>query len=699
LAITEVFATQLKLSAIASAPICPHGRARPPVETRTCSGRQNLPGRLDLRGTFAHSYGAVQRQVEMSPKILSVDDSKAVRMLLARLFRPFACESYEAANGEEGLAVAARERPDLIILDYNMPVMSGVSMLRRLREDADLRRTPVIMLTAESSAENIATVARLGVRDYITKPFNEEILLAKAARVVSLVARPPLDRRAGMPDPQPEGDGAAHGPVELQRPEQTSSPALIKAMDFMRPQSPTPTSELAAGPATPSAAPLQQASVLVVDDSRIMRLSLIRALKDLGFDNIKEAKNGRQALELVLKDSFDLMLLDMEMPEMNGMEVLLALKNNPQLGGLPVIVISGADQIENAVKCIEAGAEDYLPKPFNPTLLRARATSSIEKKRLRDVDRVRLAQLQTEKDRTEAANKLVIEKNQILEKLSSKLSKYLSPQIYQSIFRGDQKVEISSKRKKLTICFTDVAGFTETTDNLESEELTNVLNHYLTEMSVIALQHGATIDKFIGDAMLLFFGDPESKGVAEDAKACVMMAIAMQRRMRELEQEWRDRGLLRPFRIRMGITTGFCTVGNFGSRDRMDYTIIGNEVNLAARLQSATEPGSILLSYETNALVQGLVMTEEQPPITVKGFPKPISGYKLVGTYDDLVKAGRVVLEERDGLHVLVDLTKQDRTDVIEILQGILTQLKWPIGRVKKAAGAGRRRKEGGAGR
>jgi hypothetical protein len=173
------------------------------------------------------------------------------------------------------------------------------------------------------------------------------------------------------------------------------------------------------------------------------------------------------------------------------------------------------------------------------------------------------------------------------------------------------------------------------------------------------------------------------------------MAIAMQRRMRDLEQEWRNRGLLRPFRIRIGITTGFCTVGNFGSRNRMDYTIIGNEVNLAARLQSATEPGSILLSHETNALVQGLVMTEEQPPITVKGFPKPISGYKIVGTFDDLIKEGRVVLEERDGLHVLVDLTKQDSSDVIEILEGILTRLKLPRGKGKKAARGGQRRKEG----
>jgi len=138
------------------------------------------------------------------------------------------------------------------------------------------------------------------------------------------------------------------------------------------------------------------------------------------------------------------------------------------------------------------------------------------------------------KRRAEEANKLVTEKNEMLEALSSKLAKYLSPQIYNSIFSGEQSVEIASKRKKLTIFFSDIAAFTETTDNLESEELTAVLNHYLTEMSAIALEYGATIDKYIGDAMLLFFGDPETKGVKEDAKACVMMAIAMQRRMREL---------------------------------------------------------------------------------------------------------------------------------------------------------------------
>ncbi|HRI14083.1 MAG TPA: response regulator [Verrucomicrobiota bacterium] len=126
----------------------------------------------------------------MTPKILSVDDSKTIRLVLGRLFSPFVCELFEAANGEEGLAIAGREKPDLVILDYNMPVMDGITMLRRLRDDAGLKRTPVIMLTADSGCDNIATVARLGVRDYITKPFSEEKLLAKVGRIVSLVPRP-----------------------------------------------------------------------------------------------------------------------------------------------------------------------------------------------------------------------------------------------------------------------------------------------------------------------------------------------------------------------------------------------------------------------------------------------------------------------------------------------------------------------------
>jgi class 3 adenylate cyclase len=143
-------------------------------------------------------------------------------------------------------------------------------------------------------------------------------------------------------------------------------------------------------------------------------------------------------------------------------------------------------------------------------------------------------------------------------------------------------------------------------------------------MSRIALDFGATIDKYVGDSIMAFFGDPESKGVKEDARACVNMAIAMQRRMRELQSEWLDMGLERPFELRIGINTGFCTVGNFGSADRMDYTIIGNEVNLAARLESLAEVGGILMAHETHALVKDTVMAEEGGTLSVKGFAKPV---------------------------------------------------------------------------
>jgi adenylate cyclase len=146
-------------------------------------------------------------------------------------------------------------------------------------------------------------------------------------------------------------------------------------------------------------------------------------------------------------------------------------------------------------------------------------------------------------------------------------------------------------------------------------------------MSDIALKHGGTIDKFIGDAILIFFGDPETKGDAEDAKACLRMAIEMQHRLAELNAKWRNAGLEHTFGVRIGINTGFCNVGNFGSADRMDYTIIGAEANLAARLQSIAEPGHIVASYETYALVRDTVAAHALPPITMKGISREVIPY------------------------------------------------------------------------
>ena len=222
------------------------------------------------------------------------------------------------------------------------------------------------------------------------------------------------------------------------------------------------------------------------------------------------------------------------------------------------------------------------------------------------------------------------------EALSGKLAKYLAPQVYNSIFVGRQDVRIASQRKKLTVCFSDILGFTETTDRMESEDLTHLLNHYLTEMSDIASEYGATVDKYVGDGIVMFFGDPETRGVKEDALACVKMAIAMQRRMAELAGLWRDSGIETPLQCRIGIHTDYCTVGNFGSADRMDYTMIGGAVNLTARLEQEAPPGSILISYATYAHVRDEIHCEEHGSIRVRGIAYPVTTYRVVDLKQNL---------------------------------------------------------------
>jgi class 3 adenylate cyclase len=248
-------------------------------------------------------------------------------------------------------------------------------------------------------------------------------------------------------------------------------------------------------------------------------------------------------------------------------------------------------------------------------------------------------------ERVRLASEEIALKNKRLEALSSKLSKYLSPQIYDSIFSGKQEVKITSDRKRLTVFFSDIAGFTETTERLESEDLTQLLNQYLTEMSRIALSFGATVDKYVGDAIVAFFGDPETQGVKEDALACVKMAIAMRERLHDLKHIWRDAGIDKPLECRIGINTGYCTVGNFGSEDRMEYTIIGSGVNLAARLESAATPGEILIAYETFAHIKDEVYCEECEPVKVKGFAHPVHTYRVIDLHENLKEKHEVRAE------------------------------------------------------
>ena len=367
---------------------------------------------------------------------------------------------------------------------------------------------------------------------------------------------------------------------------------------------------------------MPEKTILIVDDTPANIAAALSILKDQYRTRV--ATSGARALEQAgAPDKPDLILLDVTMPEMDGYEVCTRLKANPGTADIPVVFLTARTEAEDEAKGFELGAVDYIHKPFNPTVVRARVHTQLL---LRDT----LQQI-------EVRNAALAEKTRMLEGLASKLSKYLSPQVYTSIFSGSRDVILATERKRLTVFFSDIKDFTSTTADMQPEDLTAMLNRYFTAMSAIAQGHGAHIDKFIGDAMLMFFGDPETRGAEEDARACVRMAIAMQRRMVDLRREWRAKGFEQPFEMRIGINTGYCNVGNFGSDDRMDYTIIGAEVNLAARLEAAADPGGILMSYPTYALVRDILQVEERGSIAAKGIHREVHVFAVIGILDDAI--------------------------------------------------------------
>lgn len=263
--------------------------------------------------------------------------------------------------------------------------------------------------------------------------------------------------------------------------------------------------------------------------------------------------------------------------------------------------------------------------------------------------------------------------------LSLKVAKYISPQIWESIFSGKKEVKLETQRKKLVIFFSDIKGFTSLSEELDADVLTEMLNHYLTEMSRITLKYGGTIDKFIGDSIMVFFGDPTTQGAKRDALACVAMALEMRKYMKVLRQHWRSKGIQTPLEIRMGINTGYCTVGNFGTESRMDYTIIGREVNMASRLESAAESGEILISHETFSLVQDKIMCREKGSITVKGFSRPVPVYQVVDFRHNLAANPSFLEHELPGFSMYLDATKitnYDREKVVKMLETAAIKLK-----------------------
>ena len=282
-------------------------------------------------------------------------------------------------------------------------------------------------------------------------------------------------------------------------------------------------------------------------------------------------------------------------------------------------------------------------------------------------------QLSLQKKVADDSKAEALAKSEELEKISSQLSKYLSPQIHEQIFSGKQSVGLKSYRKKLTIFFSDIVGFTNMSDELESEELTSLLNFYLNEMSKIALKFGGTIDKYMGDGIMIFFGDPESFGIEQDAKKCLEMALEMQSRMNELKDYWgKTFGLKETLKIRVGINTGICTVGNFGSEDRLDYTAMGGAVNLASRLEMLAKPSCINVSEETKLLVGQRFKFKDPQEAQVKGFLRTIKYFEMEQNENLESKLTNL---EGEGFKLTVDEDKLTK-NALEDLQTSLDALK-----------------------
>ncbi|RLC19653.1 MAG: adenylate/guanylate cyclase domain-containing protein [Deltaproteobacteria bacterium] len=260
-----------------------------------------------------------------------------------------------------------------------------------------------------------------------------------------------------------------------------------------------------------------------------------------------------------------------------------------------------------------------------------------------------------------------------LNRILERLGRYVSFQLFKKITHEKGKVEIRTQRKKLTVFFSDLKDFSYTSSHMEGEALSEFLNSYLEIMTQIVIKWGGTLDKYMGDAIMVFFGDPEFTSDEDHALGCVKMAVEMREKMKGLRSKWYGLGYQDPLHFRMGIATGYCTVGNFGSSERMDYTIIGTPVNLASRLETAADADEVFISHETWSYVKDKVVCEPPVKLHLKGFHHQILAHKVLNLRDESGKDSRLFLleDEEKGVNIKIDFSKVSKEDVLSIISEI----------------------------
>lgn len=368
-------------------------------------------------------------------------------------------------------------------------------------------------------------------------------------------------------------------------------------------------------------------TILVVDDDPDNRNVLARWLEHLGY-SVLQVADGLTALDVLRAEPVDLMLLDLRMPALDGFGVLDARNADPALRDVPAVMISGSGELDSVVRCIQMGAEDYLPKPFDPVLLRARVGACLEKKRLRDQERQLLTTVSeqaaelAEWNRTLKAR--VATQVEELDRLT-RLRRFLSPQLADLIV-GDERV-LESHRRDIAVLFCDLRGFTAFAEAAEPEDVMGVLREYHDGLGVLVHRFEATVGFFAGDGLMVFFNDPLP---CPDAPArALRLGVAMRDHMTSLAEGWFRRGFELGFGV--GVASGYATLGEIGFEGRVDYGVIGSVVNLAARLCDRARPGEILVSQRAALAAGGVAHLAEVGKLELKGFHAPVTVYSVAG--------------------------------------------------------------------
>jgi class 3 adenylate cyclase/CheY-like chemotaxis protein len=376
-----------------------------------------------------------------------------------------------------------------------------------------------------------------------------------------------------------------------------------------------------------------QGLVLVVDDDPLNRDVLVRRLERLGYA-VRQAENGLVALDVLKNEPIDVMLLDIDMPDLNGYGVLEARRSEPALAAVPTIMISAAADTDNVIRCISMGAEDHLGKPFDPVLLRARVEACLEKKRLRDQERELLATVSRQAEELAEWNRTlerrVADQVDEIERMA-RLRRFLSPQLADVVVAsGDGSTGLETHRRDIAVLFIDLSGFTAFSETSEPEDVMAVLKEFHDEVGRLVAEFQATVGFFAGDGLMVFFNDPLP--CPDPAERAVRMAVATRERVGILAQGWRKRGY--DLGLAMGVSSGYATMGQIGFEGRYDYGVIGSVVNLAARLCDRATRNQIFISARAKLAVEDLAELEEVGEVALKGFHHEIAAYNVVGIRD-----------------------------------------------------------------